>query len=152
MELKHRTKILLGIATIWPPIYILLFVVGMFGMILLSAGAPGDAAPPIFAVGFIVIFILHVVTILGALGLTIFYIVHVVKNEALEGNMKIVWILLFFFAGMFAEPVYWYLQIWKAQPSDVQAQLQPPPAASWAQTDETREAQRFDPSRPPDWR
>jgi len=32
---KRRNKLLLGLATIWPPLYMLLFMIGMFSMVLL---------------------------------------------------------------------------------------------------------------------
>lgn len=54
-------------------------------------------------------------------GLLIYYIMHVVNNSRLDSNERIIWILVFLFAGMIGFPVYWYMRIWKfikEQPSD----------------------------------
>jgi len=153
MELSKRLKVLLGIATMWPPMYILLFLIGMVGFVLLTSGGgngPGPADPFIGA-GFLLFFVVHMLTILLSLGLTVFYIVHAIKNDGLKNDMKAMWAVLFFFVGMFAQPVYWYMQIWK-EPSATVSQLQPPPAFSWSNSTETRQEQYVPPNEPPDWR
>ena len=63
--------------------------------------------------GFIVLMVFHFATILLMMALMPFYIVLAVKNERLDQTMRIVWIVLFCTVGMFANPVYWYLQIWR---------------------------------------
>src|SRR5437764_13431614 len=96
MNLKRSTKVCLGIGTIWPVVYIFIFFVAIFTMIALSPSPGESPTNPIFPIGFIAIFIVHMVTIFMSLGLTIFYIVHAVKNARLDNNMRIVWIVLFF--------------------------------------------------------
>lgn len=151
MDLKRSTKILLGIGTIWPVVYIAIFFIAIFSMIALTP-VPGDPAPdPIFAVGIIAFFIVHFVTILLSLGLTVFYIVHAVKNTRLDSNMRIIWIILFFFGGMLAEPIYWYLQIWK-EPEPTIGQLTQPLSSSWIDQSEVRQSTYEPPAEPPDWR
>lgn len=100
------------------------------------------------------VFALHMITILGSLGLMIYYIIHVVKNEALSSNSKIIWIVLFFFFNMLSQPFYWYMNIWK-EPAPAFAptgQLGGPDASSWARPEETRVAEEYIPRQPPDWR
>lgn len=46
-------------------------------------------------------------------GLFVFYILHVIYSKS-ENNEKLLWIILFFLANIFAFPVYFYLKIWKA--------------------------------------
>ena len=110
--MKQSTKILLGIATIWPFIYFPFFIGAMF-LIMSLAPADGGDAPPIFALIFPVIFLLHLITILDGIGLLVFYIVNVFRNERVNQDQRLMWILLLFFLGLIVMPVYWYLNIWK---------------------------------------
>lgn len=149
MELTRTQKLLLGVASAWPLVYMFLFVIFIFLMIGLSAGAPGGDLGPIFGGGFVLLFLIHILTIFLTLGLTVVYIIHAVKNTRLDSNMRIVWIILFFFGGMIAHPVYWYLQIWK-EPLRETSYLNPLSADSWFQK---HEQDVFVPSNePPDWR
>ena len=112
--MKRKNKILLGIATIWQPVYMVLFLLFVFGMILLTGPGeePGNLSP-IFAGGFLLIFLLHFITIFLIMCLMVYYIVHAIKNEWLSSDMRIVWVLVFVFVGIVAEPVYLYTNIWK---------------------------------------
>ncbi len=48
---------------------------------------------------------------MSALAALIIYIINAANNKSIESGEKIVWILLFIFAGMIAFPVYWFLRI-----------------------------------------
>ena len=158
--MKKSTKIWLGIATIWPIVYLFLFFVVIFSVIIFTAANPGPpdpgGTPPgslLFPVGFMGFFVIHMLTIVGSLGLTVFYIIRVFKTERLDQNMKIMWMLLLFFMGMIAQPVFWYLYIWREAPGSsndpqlVGSGSQRPTAAVGS----PREAEYF-PPRQPDWR
>jgi hypothetical protein len=155
-DMTRSTKLLLGAASIWPVIYIFFFFIFVFGLMLTSRAAPtgpGEFAPAL-GVGIIAVFVLHFLTIMLSLGLTVFYIIHAIKNEAIKSDMKAVWAVLFFFGGIVAEPVYWYLHIWKeprteAFPSEL-ASGDPPAWNDW--DDARREKTYSPPSEPPDWR
>jgi hypothetical protein len=160
--MKKSTKIWLGIATIWPIAYIFLFVGGILLTIAIGAALdPGPHAPVhdsqgsiLFPLGFIAFFLVHILTILGSLALTVFYIIRVFKTEQLDQNMKIMWMLLLFFMGMLAQPVFWYLYIWRDtsggsnQPRLIGDSKQRP----WAANSNAREPEYVPPSQPPDWR
>src|ERR687883_576122 len=109
--MKKSNKILLGIATVWPPIYIALFITVIFSSILF-AGRGGNSELA-FSLIFMVIFPLHIITIFGRMALSIFYIVNVFRNERVEKNRQVMWVILLFMAGMIAQPIYWYLYIWR---------------------------------------
>lgn len=193
---KKSTKILLAIATVWPPIYMVLFMLTIFSFILLipsedrSMGrnardidliqldrkirsgeikeltitdteviavdrvnnvtyrtsvtsestkeelkreaeeqdANGRArvdkigeknnepSSSLIGFGFAGIFAAHMLTIFLMLGLMPLYIVLIVKNARLDETMRIVWVVLICMLGMFAMPVYWYLNIWRDSP------------------------------------
>lgn len=92
MELTKTQKILLGIASGWPLVYIFIFIAFIFGMIALTAGGPGSGNEfnPLLGGGFVVLMIVHMLTIFLTLALTVFYIVHAVKNTKLDSNMRII--------------------------------------------------------------
>jgi hypothetical protein len=165
--MKKSRKVLLGIATIWPVIYMCLFVASIFSLILLSGlndggppiGGPQAPGSMLFPLGFIGFFAVHMVTILGTLALTVFYIIRVIKTERLNQNMKIMWMLLLFFVGMVAQPVFWYLYIWRDPPELTTQENQPRVVAAGPQPAWTsqaappaREAAYVPPQQPPDWR
>lgn len=191
--MKKSKKILLGVATIWPVVYMLLFFLTIFSVLIFSSfaqerssrnsqsidllqleqkikngelksltirgseitvidplndqeyrvqvtndrtkaeilkqareydasGKPrvervdeesGGTFPTLFPVGFIVLFVVHMFTILLILALMAFYIVQVVRTDRLDQTMKILWTVLICMVGMGAMPVYWYLYIWR---------------------------------------
>jgi hypothetical protein len=76
----------------------------------------------LFPIGFAMIFAMHLLTILLMFVLMPLYIILAVKNERLDQTMRIVWVVLTCTAGMFANPVYWYLNVWRAPDSN-----SPPP-------------------------
>jgi hypothetical protein len=154
--MKRSTKLLLGLATMWLPIYLVLFMAFVFGMIFFAdsnaSSTPPTSPPPVESVegdresgampviatmGIVGVFALHTFTIFLSIGLTIFYIIHAIKNEALKSDAKAIWAVLFFMAGMVAQPIYWYMQIWK----DPGAAAPPSNRTEWGTGTE-----------PPDWR
>lgn len=57
------------------------------------------------------VILLAIVMGLSTLAAMIVYIINAANNRSIEGGEKIVWILLFIFAGMIAFPVYWFMRI-----------------------------------------
>lgn len=72
-----------------------------------------DRAPFFFPLGFGVLMVFHLLTMLLMMGLLPLYIVLAIKNERLDQTMRIVWVVLTCTVGMFANIVYWYLYIWR---------------------------------------
>ena len=71
--MKKSLKILLGLATLWPFLYMILFFIFVFSSILFMPAAGSEqSGPPMFL---FVIFPLHVLTMLWIMGLTIYYMV-----------------------------------------------------------------------------
>lgn len=108
--MEEKKKKWLGLATFWPFAYILVFVLFIFGMIFLGNGG----GEPVMGLLFLLFMVVHFLTVFLILGLQIYYIIHAVKNDDLTQNSKVLWIVGFFLAGLFAMPVYWYVAIWKA--------------------------------------
>ena len=77
---------------------------------------PEDLPHPFRAMvplGFMVLMVLHMGTVLLMMAQMPFYIVLAVQNVHLEQTMRIVWIVLFAAVSILASPVYWYLHIWR---------------------------------------
>lgn len=158
MALKKSTRILLGIVTVWPIVYMFLFIFAMFGFMLMLPAESGAAQPPgssAIPIGFIGLFAVHLLTMFVIMGLMAFYIVQVFKTERLDQAMKIMWTVLICMLGMFAMPVFWYLYIWREPTvASVATHSELPPAVYSASSasDASRRDAEFNPQRPPDWR
>src|SRR5207342_1322914 len=118
MKLSKTTKLIVGALTVWPILYIFLFVAFTFGMLFYMGGASagGHAQEPPAA--FLVLFVLHFATILMAIGLVAFYIVYLFKTDRVPQDKKALWAAVLFLGGMFAMPVFFYLYIWPEAPAD----------------------------------
>jgi TM2 domain-containing membrane protein YozV len=110
-------KVFLGILSFLPFILLIVYLLLFFGMFynIIIQGDRFDQheLPPAFAGNIILIVVFAILLGLTSLGLKIFYIIHAVNNKYVESNERIVWILVFIFAGMIGFPIYWYMRIWK---------------------------------------
>jgi len=120
--MKPSTKVLLGLASLWPFVYMIFFFIFVLSSFFFLSSSPGqEFGPP---VSFMVVFLLHLLTILWIMALTVFYIVNVFRNERVDKDKKVLWAVVLFMGNLIAMPIYWYLYIWK-QP----AMTRPGPAA-----------------------
>jgi hypothetical protein len=78
-----------------------------------SERPPAPAVSAIFSFGFFGFFVLHLLTILLTVLLMPFYIILAVKNERLDQTMRIIWVVLLCTLGLLANPVYWFLYVWR---------------------------------------
>ena len=142
--MKESSKVLLFSATIWPFVYTLLFL----GVIVLSfsnvMGGSGSWLAMIIPI--------HVLTMLLSFGLMAFYIVNVFRNDRVNKDMKLLWVVVLFMGGLIAMPIYWYLYIWPASPASSDHLQLGPRGSSFHNNSEYREAAYVPPSQPPDWR
>lgn len=142
-------KLLLGAVTIWLPFYFLLFL----GFAVFSAFLRSDEPPAIWAV----IIPLHILTMLITIGLLIFYMVNLFRNDRIKKDAKVLWAVVLFMGGMIAMPVYWYLYVWR-DTSNMSSPGWPgtlgPASASFQDTStlKTPTTEYVPPSQPPDWR
>ena len=77
---------------------------------------PARPPSPVFPIGVVMLFGAHFLTIVLIMLLMPLYIILAVKNDRLDQTTRIVWVVLTCTVGMFADPVYWYLYIWRAAP------------------------------------
>ena len=152
--MKKSTKILLGLATLWPFLYMILFFLFIFSSILFMPGpGGGESGPPFF---FVVFIALHILTMLWIMGLTVFYMVNVFRNDRVDKDKKVLWAVVIFMGNMIAMPIYWYLYIWKevsAGSLPSHASLGSADSANWASDARPSNRERYvPPSQPPNWR
>lgn len=112
--MSKRAKIILGIATIWPILYGIIFFIFIFFILFLSNQQQPNKPPT----GFFVILPLHFLTMLDIFVLLVIYITNLFKNERVENHKKVLWAVVLFMGNMIAMPIYWYLYIWKDSSKD----------------------------------
>jgi phospholipase D-like protein len=155
VNMKKSGKLLLGAATLWPVVYMFIFFIFIFSMVFIRVDetGPGNLGASIAS-----IFTLHIFTMLLVMGLTIFYIVDVFRNERVEKDKKVLWAIVIFMGNMIGMPIYWYLYFWKdpivpSKPSP--ARLNSVDTSAWTNSTEAarqEQHQYVPPSQPPNWR
>ena len=156
--MTKTTKLLIGAATVWPLIYMLVFMAFMLLTMVTTIANPRTGGPPPgFPVAFAGIFVLHLFTMLEIMGLLVFYIVNVFRNPNVVGDRKALWAIVLFMGGFIAMPIYWYLYIWRdVKPTTLPAGagVLEPPSQGWTSPGQDRNAAQpyVPPSEHPDWR
>jgi hypothetical protein len=114
MILSRPIKIVVGVLTAWPVLYIFLFFAFIAGTMFwmsrsASGGGPHSSGPP---VAFLLLFAAHFATILLMFGLIAFYIVFLFKTDRVPQDKKALWAAVLFLGNMLAMPVFFYLYVW----------------------------------------
>ncbi len=153
--MSKTIKLLLGLVTIWPFAYLILFFITIFSLVIFSTGdQTGSGPPPLIAL----IFPLHLLTMLVIMALTVFYMVNVFRNERVVKDQKVLWAVVLFLGNVLAMPIYWYLYIWKeGQPAGAPppGQLGSADTSAWtanATAQRQEQEQYVPPPQPPNWR
>jgi hypothetical protein len=117
MKLNNTYKILVGLATLWVMLYPLLFLC-VWLTFPLSMLLPESTAQefPFAFVSFFAVIPFHCFTIFLQMALSVFYLVHVLKNVNAAETVRIVLGVGVFFLPYVAMPIYYYLYIWREQP------------------------------------
>ncbi len=109
--MSKPVKVILGIATLWPFVYLLVFM--GFWLYMVLWGVSHQESTKEIPVVFIGVFILHFITMIWTWGLLAIYICNVFKNDRVATDKKALWAVVLFFGNMIAMPIYWYLYIWR---------------------------------------
>jgi hypothetical protein len=111
--MKRPIKIALGIATLWPFIFILI-VYQIFSKAV-SPSSPIIVGGPFYILSqHIPYFITMLKGTTGFVVILTFYFIHnVVKNETISRKKKVIWALVVSLGNIFILPFYWYFFIWK---------------------------------------
>lgn len=114
-NMSKQLKIYLGIVTIFPIVFIIIYTIYFFGMFAsVFRESMQHSGPPTFLLGNMgEMLIWMALTIVTTLGLLIYYMVHIMNNRQLDSTERLIWILIILLANVVGYPVYWYLKIWK---------------------------------------
>jgi len=74
-------------------------------------------APIGLTIGFILLFGIHMISIMLMLLLLALYLALAVTRKDFDQTTRIIWIILICLAGNLAMPVYWFLYVWPAKPA-----------------------------------
>ncbi|WP_375560518.1 PLDc N-terminal domain-containing protein [Bernardetia sp. OM2101] len=116
--MSKSKKIWLGIFTFSPLIVTILAIVTFIGAFMTFASTtsnqqnPPDDVIGLFFGGFFVFFVLILLASLADLGITIYYIIDIVKDESVDETEKIIWVLALFFGSFISTAVYYFVRIW----------------------------------------
>ena len=110
MKLSPGLRVLVGMVTLWPIVWLLIFLI--FGLrLVLQNDGPNMGALAIFIVG-------HGITAILAMGMLVFYVLHAHKNEKISKDLRVVWIVFLVTAGLFAQPIYYVLYVFGQDDSE----------------------------------
>ena len=126
MTLSKPVRVLVGIATFWYTLYLLLTIAGIllfFGyvfVVLLTDSESVAILRTLFMQILSLEFMLpiHVCSLFLEVGLLIFYLVHTIGNTKASDPMRIALGLGYVFLPFVAMPIYYYLYIWKENPPE----------------------------------
>ena len=103
MKLGVVAKVLVGLATLWPLVYMVLFLLSFVGMATRGGGQ---------LIRFEALFLLHVLTMVWMVGLMIFYIVYLFQSKRISQDKKVLWAIVLFMGHVIAMPIFFWLYIW----------------------------------------
>ncbi|MEN8125145.1 MAG: PLDc N-terminal domain-containing protein [Bacteroidota bacterium] len=112
--MKKSTKIWLGILTFLSVLFFVIYIVGIFTLIVSHIPElenNNGEFPLEFFKSFIVILIFILIAIIIKFGLMIYYIIHASNNVNNDSSKKIMWILILVFVGFIGNIVYYFLEI-----------------------------------------
>lgn len=125
-HLSRPASLLVLALTLWPLVYFGLFIVlwARIAFAVVATAAPSPALP--IAPGLLVAFFVgQLLTMILGVALLTFYLIHLFRNDQIDGNLKAAWAIGLFMGGVVAMPAYWYLYLW---PATAPAAATPPPA------------------------
>jgi hypothetical protein len=131
---------------------VLFFIFILSSFLFLSPTPGNEFGPPI---SFTVIFLLHLLTMLWIMALTVFYIVNVFRNERVDKDKKVLWAVVLFMGNLIAMPIYWYLYFWKEPAVTLSgpASLNSGDQTAWVNNaNASSEPQNVPPPEAPNWR
>lgn len=103
-------KLVVGIITIWPLIYIVI----IFSIFLLSIPNIFSNSDP-SSLNLIIpsTTVIHFITFFLMIGLLIGYIRHVYRNNKVAPGDRLAWAAILILGSVISQFIYWYIYIWK---------------------------------------
>ena len=115
--MSRSSKLFIGLLSFLPIILLLVLFFMLFRMFpQFFEWEHHDPTPQEMFSTFGPVFILGIIMGLLSLGLLVFFIMHLVRNKTMDGTERVIWVLVFLFAGIVGYPIYWYMRVWKEGP------------------------------------
>jgi len=113
--MSKQGKIFLGVLSVLPLVLMIIYFLLFMNIFDTSFSQTTQKdGPPVFVLkGWNELLLTLASFIALTLGLLIYYLNHVISNNKIDGPDRIVWVLIFLFAGIVGYPIYWYMKIWK---------------------------------------
>jgi len=114
--MSRSSKLFIGILSFLPIVLLLVFlfmIFSMFPTFIEWGNNNHDPAPQEVFSAFAPLFFLGFCMAILSIGLLIFFIMHLLRHKAMDSTERIIWILVFLFAGIVGYPIYWYMRVWK---------------------------------------
>ena len=78
----------------------------------------GDVTPEFFFSNMMGFIAWVIALVFVQLGLMIFFIIHAMNNKRVKNEERIIWVLVFIFAGAIGFSIYWGIRIWPEEKPD----------------------------------
>jgi hypothetical protein len=108
--MKRASKVCLGMATLWPVAYVILFLATV-GYGALGGPTALEAFP------FELLLVLHLLTMLLGASLLVFYVSHLFRNDRVDKDKRSLWAIVLLLGSIVAMPIYWYAYVWTQDPA-----------------------------------
>jgi hypothetical protein len=114
--MSKSRRLLIGILSLLPLLLIVVYTITFFSIFISAVRQHGqpDALPGMMLDHIVWIVVIALLMGFSSLAMLIFFIVHAINNTAIDSTERLVWVLVFIFAGIIGGPVYWYMRIWKS--------------------------------------
>lgn len=116
--MKNSTKIILGILTFLPFLFLVIYIAFIFTSFIptaIEADQSHDDVPVALFQSISVMIILIILMVIIKLGVIIYYIVHANNNPANDSAKKIMWTILLIIVGTITAIVYYFVEILPAK-------------------------------------
>jgi hypothetical protein len=111
--MSRGSKLFIGILSFLPIILLAILFLMTIWMIPTFMEWDHDPTPQEMIGAFGPLFIVGFGMGILSIGLLVFFIMHLVRHKGMDSTERIIWILVFLFAGIIGYPIYWYMRIWK---------------------------------------
>ena len=114
--MSRSSKLFVGILSFLPIILLLVFlfmIFSMFPTFIEWGNNNHEPAPQEVFSAFAPLFFLGFGMAILSIGLLIFFIMHMLRHKGMDSTERIIWVLVFLFAGIVGYPIYWYMRVWK---------------------------------------
>lgn len=96
---------MLGLATLWPLLYIVFFLIVVAAATVAGGGEPDNELP----IAAPLLFGLHLATMVVIVVLLVVYIRDAYRNPELPDDRRTFWAVVLFMGNAVAMPIYWWL-------------------------------------------